>query len=103
MKQTICDTHNKIILILNKTGEEMLKNKESLADDKKIRMYALAIRSIGSVNGLIKEANKKALVMEEALRLRKSVMQKAGIEEMYQEKKKKMKDAGFFSGKIHLL
>jgi len=103
MKKQICDIHNEIIAILNKTGKEMLKNKEHLVDDKQIQLYALAIRSIGGINGLIEEANKKALIMEEALRLRKSEMQKAGIEDKYQEKKKKMREAGFFSGNISFL
>ena len=99
----ICDIHNNIITILNHTGEEMLKNKENLVDDKKIQMYALAIKSIGGIDGLIKKANQKALIMEEALRLRKMVMEKHGIEGEYQEKKRKMKEAGFFSGNISLL
>ncbi len=96
-KKLICDLHNEIILLLKESAEQLMKSKEALVNDKAVMFYALALKRISGAEGLIKQANKEALHMEECLRLRKTHMERAKIEDLYQVKKEVMKEHGFFT------
>lgn len=94
--KTICDLHNEIVLNLKEAAKALLREKEKLAKNKNLTFFALALKRVAGLEGLIEAANNKAMRMESALHLRKKIMEEHGIEHEYQKKKKKMNEGGFY-------
>jgi len=84
----ICDVHNEIIKKLNKAGKALLEEKEKLVGSNAVKQFALTIKEIGGIDGLIKKANDMATIMENGLIRRRKVMEEMGIESTYQFIKK---------------
>ena len=81
---TICDVHKEIIKKLNKAGKALLEEKEKLVGSNAVKQFALTIKEIGGIDGLIKQANDMATRMEKGLHDRRKAMIDTQIESTYQ-------------------
>ena len=91
--KTICEVHSDILFILQDVLYQLSMGDTSPTEKTRLK---LCVGKLEDMLKLMKVATGKAFIMEQGLLLRKLMMEDAGLENKYQERKKKMKDGGFF-------